>query len=562
VGFRILWTDSKKTSWIVGSLLFIISCIPKLTHDIGSDSAIYLYFAEQLLSGKKYYYDFVEPNSPIAFFVYTVPVMIGRWLSISPLILTVFYILIISYLSILLCSVLLLKSDTFQNTARYNALMVALFYAFSFPMPILLMNDIATKSIIFIACITPYLLSYILEIENKKLKLPLKILLGLLAGLAVSLKPQYVAFLAIMEIYLMIKKRNLWVWVRLPSIIAAGFVLLYGMVLVFYMPEYLFKNIPLQMVFYVGKISTFNDFVEKIITILTYLSPVLIVCVILFNTIKNIAYSDLLLAIIGTSTALLLIEGLISKDQLSVLYFFLSMTFIYFILTVITDHDYMARLMKKHVSIALLTLLFCILTITTANDIITVFNFQKRNLEVVTNTLEAYVNRYARTDSILVFSDNGAYNFPLLNDTGKSLYQRLPVQHVVWGLEQFQENEEHFTASQRKSAEVGDAYIHSALMEAFTNHPPKIVFSDEHPRDALYLNVCFGSILTYFLGKYPDFNKIWNEDYQLIDVIDLADVFPQQKEHPIYITIDKQKKQLEIIPEKSVARIKVYLRKD
>src|SRR5579872_1314068 len=132
-GWLNLMDTSPAFGWVVGLLLMAVSLVPKFSHDVHADSAVYLYLAGRLLDGAKYYRDFFEYNTPFAVGIYAIPVALARLSHASVPIAGKIFVTALTLGSIVLAHFIIRCSHEWGKVSRYNALIITLFFVLSFP---------------------------------------------------------------------------------------------------------------------------------------------------------------------------------------------------------------------------------------------------------------------------------------------------------------------------------------------------------------------------------------------------------------------------------------------
>lgn len=310
--------NNRNICWIVGLAMVVLSLWMRSGMYLGTDPAFYYLTAERILQGERYYYDFFEPNFPINFYIFSIPVILHNITGIAPV--TSFYIFVtlVALTSIYFSSLILKKTSVYQDGVFYNFLIMAIFIGHFFPICTFSGNLIGTKTLLFLSFVLPYFCSFFWEADNKKIPTNIAIIIGIFAGLTVCLKPHYVIFPIVMELYLIIKHRSLRYSFRPMNYAIIAVNLLHISWLLAFVPEYLSKLAPILMVSYHGIRNEF--FLTSIKW--TIVEQLFIIIIILFSkSPKSSARTILLYGLIATGIIFGL-EGLYSGDQQTILYFF------------------------------------------------------------------------------------------------------------------------------------------------------------------------------------------------------------------------------------------------
>lgn len=196
-----------------------------------SDVASLLFDTELFLNGGTYVKDFFETNPPMIFILYTPIVLFQKWTQLDIRYVTYGYIILLAWISIFVCNYLLKKIITKNDDYLRYGMIAALTFDYLF----MTLVDFGQREHILLMFIMPYFFSVVLRAQHKSIPSFTALLIGVMAGLVFSLKPFFLAPLVLLELYLMIVRKNLFAWFRIETLMIACVIMFYlAFVYVFY----------------------------------------------------------------------------------------------------------------------------------------------------------------------------------------------------------------------------------------------------------------------------------------------------------------------------------------
>lgn len=195
------------STFAVCALIFLASIFIRSTRDIGQDSATYILIAQKILQGEKYYYNFFENSFPFAFYLTAIPVYLAKIFSISPIIALEIFVNLIGILAIYFSAIILrgfdyvgLKGNGLQRNIypyeQIQLLIICFCIGYFLRFYTLQFNEYGTKSSYFLALAFPYIAYQIIS-SNSRLS---QLIMGILAGLMICIKPHYAMLPAVFEL--------------------------------------------------------------------------------------------------------------------------------------------------------------------------------------------------------------------------------------------------------------------------------------------------------------------------------------------------------------------------
>ncbi len=213
---------------------------------LSSDVASLLYDTELFLAGGTYVKDFFETNPPMIFILYTPIVMLHKLTALNIKSLANLYIIFIGVISLSYCyfflNIIFSKDDSYFKNAFFFMLIFTFF--------IVPLNDFGQREHLLWMLGMPYLLAAVIRAKNLSISSSAASVIGLMAGLVFSLKPFFLIPLLLIELYLMVIKKNIWSWIRIEFLILSCVMIAYVAYVYFCHPLYFNVLMPLISKYY------------------------------------------------------------------------------------------------------------------------------------------------------------------------------------------------------------------------------------------------------------------------------------------------------------------------
>lgn len=247
---KMIKMNSTKKSLAYWWLPLILTCA--LTYIIQSNTYLYmdqafiLHTAQQFLEGQRYGQSIFEPNPPMIFYLQMPALLIAKFFHINLLIAFRLYLIAVCIISLFITRYLLIQIFFSQPQLIY------LFsYVLFFNFLILPANQFGQRECFMMMLTLPYLFSAALKLNQQKISTGLAVVVGIMAGIGFSIKPHFLTTLVLIELYFIFKKRHLFGWVRIESIIIAVIMFSYLCVILIIYPAYLKDVLPLWWSHYI-----------------------------------------------------------------------------------------------------------------------------------------------------------------------------------------------------------------------------------------------------------------------------------------------------------------------
>ena len=208
----------------------------ELARPAPSDIGFFLYAAGRVLDGARLYREVVDLNPPLIFVLNIPVVLLARMTGLSEF-------LLYRFGSALLLGILLLYAGRLvvryvlpdeAVRARYVLLLLC------FVLFVLVRSDFGQREHFVLALLVPYLLLAAAECADRKVPTGQAVVIGLLAGAAIGLKPHFAIVWAVLEGFRRMHASPAHRWRLTPEAAGVlGFLVVYGAGVLWLTPDYL-----------------------------------------------------------------------------------------------------------------------------------------------------------------------------------------------------------------------------------------------------------------------------------------------------------------------------------
>ena len=507
---------SRAFGWVVGLSIMGLSLIPKLSHGLPGDSSVYVYLAGRMLDGEQYFTDFFEYNTPFAIGFYALPLAVGRLLGMADVLAAKLGVFLLIIASIALVHGVISRSKEWSVATRYNALIIALFVTLNFRNDFY-SNELTTKSVTFLCFILPYIFSLQLRIEKLRLPLAMEIVVGVLQGIAVWFKPQYVLFPLVMELYMVWRMRSFASLFRISNWVAAAVVIAgYGVILPLCFPGY-FKVFPYFFIYYSADVRGWISWLDNVTTTLLYCLPFLLWYIAMRKVLSQLLSMEIFLVAVLAGAVVLNAELLLSFDQKSLFAFFVGLVLLYSLLVFArAPHTLKQALGFARKCTAVVAVLIAGIGIFRVTEIVPAFIPHTPSKEKVVQQMVEYAERYAPGEPVATLSDNTEHFVLAMLALDQQPY---PVFHSLRMLADLSDHKTVFEMSDTAADwQKGYDYLYGSVLQYFKQTPPRLVFAS-NKTTSRELTHCMPLPLDILLATSPDFARIWRKHYRKIGAI-------------------------------------------
>lgn len=275
--FYLLKNRREIMNWTKQQTFFLILIIGiyALSWKIQADLALnwdvghILNVTDQLLAGGKYVNDFITPNPPMILYLSIPPVILNKLFNVKMVFSIRIYIFLLSSVSLFICYLFIQKifskEDTFYAYVFITTLAVIFF--------VLPMYEFGQRDCLMFILVMPYLLAVTYQLQGHTIPTRYAVLVGLLAGAGLGIKPYFVLTPIMIESYIILYKKQWLAWARVDSITMITLLAAYILTSLVYHTEYYTIIVPyLLRYFHPSTQSPWSEMLTNSLTIFCYLA--------------------------------------------------------------------------------------------------------------------------------------------------------------------------------------------------------------------------------------------------------------------------------------------------
>ena len=470
---------------------------------INHDTAWYLHSVAAFLDGGRLYQDvFFEMNPPLAFYLTVPPVYVARLTGIFPAHVFVAYAFGLIALSLFL-SWRLSPADT-DRVLRRGVLFAAMLALIVVPMRIF-----GQREHLMLILALPYLLLLAGRTSGARYGRPLAVFVGILAALGFGLKPHFLLVAAMLELYLLGRRRRPSAPFRPETLAMAAVLLLYVGAILLFTPDYVTRIVPYALeVYNSGYRNSLGYILWRQETFLVVLVPLLYLAV--RSKVASRKLGDILcIAALGFYIVYLVqMKGWPYHVYPTSACLVLAAGVLLFGLRVPGRVQLPPQAGRRLASYAVLTAaLFLVLLVGQA-----VWRGGFRS--TYTEFVAPVVRENAEGSSIFIFTSNVWAGFPLTIYADVGWSSRFPTLWLLPGLERARRaSTEPISADRRALLDEIERFLIDAVVSDLSKQPPAVVIVDVRKEKSYFGGLQF-DYLAYF-SRDPRFAEIWSH-YELL----------------------------------------------
>lgn len=232
-----LW---KLAAPLLVAALFAFQAWVRFQSDIIHDTAWFIHVARGLLAGKQLYVDFIEVNPPLALWLMVPPVALADTLGANPAHAIYMLLLVLTLATLLLASRYLRIAQTLEQGKR--AALLVLLAAILLFLP---RANFAEREQFMVLLVLPWIMLRGLRLQGLPVPRAERAIIGILAALAIALKPQAALAPLCMEAYALWRGRPMRQVFAIENIAATLCGLAYVAAVWLWVPAYLTTMVPL-----------------------------------------------------------------------------------------------------------------------------------------------------------------------------------------------------------------------------------------------------------------------------------------------------------------------------
>ncbi len=217
----------------VALLAWLVQMNGAFNHDV----AFTMLGAETLLNGGQFGVEVMDPNPPLSWWIAVVPAFAASLLALRPETATIAFVILVGLTSLTLTALLLKTASPGFPRRRlvvFSATVLLLAPGYHF----------GQREHLMLAGALPWLAATAAAVEGVPSSRLLRLLAGVLAGLAFCLKPYFLLIPLTVELWALVRTRQIRTSLRAENLGLAGTGLCYAAVIVVAAPEYLWSVVP------------------------------------------------------------------------------------------------------------------------------------------------------------------------------------------------------------------------------------------------------------------------------------------------------------------------------
>lgn len=229
---------------IVG--LFAVQAYVRFQSDIIQDTAWFIYIANQLLHGKELYVDILEVNPPLGMWLIVPIVWLAEKFNLDSVIAVDATLLAMSAAALWYCNRILRLYERISHQSRRLILVFLALFILFFPATLF-----AEREHFMVLLFLPWLFLRVIPNASTQMGSVERVIVGILAGAAICIKPQSVFAPILVELVLLLRSRDLKSLITFENIGGLLFVFFYGASIFLFAPKFLTEMLTLGAKAYV-----------------------------------------------------------------------------------------------------------------------------------------------------------------------------------------------------------------------------------------------------------------------------------------------------------------------
>ena len=477
------------------SVILILACSFILQNQLflNWDVSHLLNVTQLWLQGGNYVDDFFTPNTPMIIFLYAPIVMLAKNSHIT--LLFPMYIYFLSLISFYICSQIIFNEDKLFKLLFLLTLLACYTITPSY--------HFGQRDQLIFVFIMPYILLLSARLQNASISAEIAFISGLLAAMAIAIKPQPILFFLMGELGILIYKKNWRCLLRVESRTIIFGLIVYSLLSYLVFPEYYQTVLPYMMTHYYQAIG--GDWTE-----LFFNNPILYaVCTtILFFYLYHRGHTTILQAVLFVA---LVCSAIIFFSQKTPFYYHLIPVLSFTSLLLIT---LIAQTVANR-KIVLFGVFLFVLPLIILDSIHTHgVAFKKHTLQ----PLIAFIHAEPKPQSVYFLSE-AVFSSPLIHYTNAISHERFDCLWQTEDLIKIQaQHGEQFLQQYIKNNHDPLFFI-NMIAQDLEHHAPSLIFVDIR-RDNAWLS---GTIRHFDYLKYFLLSNVFQKQWQHYDYLTTLD---------------------------------------
>ena len=455
------------------------------------DTMILIVNARMLLDGKRLYHDIFTVQPPLIACIYALPVGLARIAHFPDKAMVVVTGLSLVALSVFVCGLVFRGRLEKPDILRHCLLLASVFITATSP------AFFFDREHIFLLLTLPYLLRF-MPGDSGSLSVPLRLLIGLMAGIGFCIKPHCMIIFATIQLLILFRPRRIALWLSLENLLVYGVAAIYIAAIYLFTPEYIRIILPMALETYSAASMRVNGLLYGAIALVLLAIPFAD-----FRWRATSPYRRDIYYLLALCPAFLLYA--LTNNGWGYTYSPLINWVLILTMWMWQEYRWLAQDAEKNVVFAK-TPRFGARACALSLAAVIVFSAISGFCAVTTRCTEGL--RCSRMGNELIAAIDGHRSFGVISGdfdiwarlsdaTGASWDTRF---NHLWMLPKFFVSREEFTTQHRWIPE----YVANALAEDLKNRRPEILFIENS--DIFYLTPVHVDLLEYF-SNFPEFNE-------------------------------------------------------
>jgi hypothetical protein len=497
---------------LVSAALILLGVVPQLLARPIPDVSWLLYMAEQILAGATPYVDVVEVNPPLIVWLNLPIAALGNALGVPPVLVYRLVVFGCAGLSLLLCARTLRRLLGTEWKVFGRVILLVLVFV---ELP-LARADFGEREHLLVLVVVPYVLAVFGRVRGVALPAMEMVLVGLLAGIGVALKPYFVALPLALECFLALRQRSARVWLRPEPLAMLTLGAGYLAAVVMLVPQYL------DLTSMMGRL--YAGYLRGPLWLTGILGEGAALCLfalLAFAVLRRGARHPALWAVLAVAVAALFASALVQGKGWRY-HFYPSMCFGVLLLGVMwwDSRRPLLRLVEQVYAAACAAAVATLLIVTAVECLRQTANSSDPRYDADPNyaELRRLIRREAPGGSVLVLSSNMASSFPLVPTSGARWASRFPSVWLLPALYMDElRSEEPLTFRPRAAMGVAERYLNDAVGEDLARFRPDLLVVLRAGPDRREMGIRRVDYLAYF-SREPEVAALLSEYAWLADV--------------------------------------------
>jgi hypothetical protein len=508
------WAHALAGRWLAlaAAALALLGVIPQLLARPIPDVSWLLYMAGRILDGARPYVDVVEVNPPLIVWLNLPIAALGRVLEVPPELVYRLGVIGCAGLSLFLCARTLRRVlGTEWRLLGGIVLLLLVFVELT-----LARADFGEREHLLVLLAAPYALAVVGRIRGLALPATEMVVVGLLAGIGIALKPYFVALPAALECYLALRQRSVRAWLRPEPLVMLALGAGYLAAVLTLVPQYLDLTAMMG-----GLYANFLRGPLWLTGILGEGAALCLFALLAFAVLRRRAEHPELWDVLAVAVAALFLSALVQGKGWRY-HFYPSMCFGVLLLGVTwwDSRRPLSRLVEQVYVAACGAAVATLLVVTAVDCVHQTASSSEPRYDADPNyaDLRRLIRREAPGGSVLVLSSNMASAFPLVPASGARWASRFPSVWLLPALYMAElRSDRPLTFRPRAAMGEAERYLNDAVGEDLARFRPDLLVVLRAGPDRREMGIRRVDYLAYF-SREPEVAALLSEYSWLADV--------------------------------------------